>query len=79
MYLFIFNLCAECSACACLCLALLGTRRDVGPLRTGGTDSCEMLCEYRELNLGPLQEKTVLFIAGTSLQPPLHLRQGLLM
>jgi hypothetical protein len=32
----------------------------VGSLRTGVIDSCEPLCGYRVLNLGPLEEPVIL-------------------
>lgn len=34
---------------------------------TGGTDSCDFGC--RELNLGPLEEQSVLLTAAQSLEP----------
>lgn len=33
-------------------------------------NSCELLCECRELDLGPLQEQQLLLTAGQSRQPP---------
>jgi hypothetical protein len=36
---------------------------------TGVTDSCELPCGFWELNLGPLEEQSVLLTAEPSLQP----------
>lgn len=54
-----------------VCLVPAEVRREHQIPRSGVKDSPELPCEYRELNLGPLQEEQVLLTSALMRQPPL--------
>jgi hypothetical protein len=51
------------------CPGLAKARRGIQSPRARVTDGCELSCECWELNLGPLQEQSVLLTAKPSFQP----------
>lgn len=60
--------------CVRACLHMCAPQECLEPTKVGMprirvTDGCELLCEYWELNLSPLQEQKVLLTTGPPLQP----------
>lgn len=58
------------------CLVPMDAEEGIGPPGTGGKDSCELPCEYQELNQDPLQEQPVLLAADTSGYAPRNATAG---
>lgn len=48
------------------------TRKDAGSSGPGVTGDCELLCGYREANIGLLQEQQVLLTTDSSLKPQIY-------
>lgn len=57
-----------CAPCVCVTKCLWKLERALGAPGTGVIESCEQLCRYWELNLGPLQEQLVLLTTESSSQ-----------